>query len=292
MTAKAEPVDSAQSAPVTPGAKPVVSAITVTYHTGPRLKDALHALIHDPQVSEVIVVDNGNPPSDEAWLSTFAQRHRPRVKLLKPSENLGFGRACNLGARAARYDRLLFINPDAIMKRGAIVAMLEASAGHSLPWLVGGRIFGLDGKEQRGARRHELTLARALGLSQWTLEAAPPPSGPIPMDVVSGAFFMMAKGAFLALDGGFDERYFLHVEDIDLCRRVREAGGTVVYQPNAGAMHEGSTADMPSPQVAAFKAESLVYYFRKFARGPASKLANFFVLPLMAWAVRRRSRLG
>ncbi|MEL6210619.1 MAG: glycosyltransferase family 2 protein, partial [Pseudomonadota bacterium] len=233
-------------------------------------------------------VDNGNPPADEAWLDDLAARHSARLKLIRPRENLGFGRACNLGAREARGNLLLFINPDAVMKRNSVKALVAASAGKPVPFLVGGKLFGLDGAEQRGARRRELTLMRAMGLAPWTLENTPAPDGPVPMDVVSGAFFLMAKHQFLMLDGGFDDAYFLHVEDVDLCRRVREAGGTVIYQPQAGALHYGSTSDVTSAQVAAYKADSLVHYFRKFARGPVSKLANTVLLPLMAWAVRRR----
>ncbi|MEL6388091.1 MAG: glycosyltransferase family 2 protein [Pseudomonadota bacterium] len=269
--------------------KPVITAVMVTYHTGPRLRDSLNALVFDPQVSEIVIVDNGNPEADQAWLDGFAGGHATRVKLVRPRENLGFGRACNLGAREARGNLLLFINPDAVMKRGSVKAMVEASAGKPVPWLVGGKIFGPDGREQRGARRRELTLMRALGLSRWTLEKLPEPDSPIPVDAISGAFFMMAKQQFLMLDGGFDGAYFLHVEDIDLCRRVREAGGTVIYQPAAGALHYGSTSGMPSAEVASLKADSLTYYFRKFARSPLAKLANLAVLPAMAWAVKRRS---
>lgn len=268
--------------------RPFVSAITVTYHTGLRLRDGLYALLFDPQVSQLVIVDNGNPPADQAWLDELAARHADRIRLIRPRENLGFARACNLGAREAVGNLLLYVNPDAVMKRGSVAAMLAASSGQPVPWLVGGKIFGLDGREQRGARRRELTLLRAIGIGRWTLEDTAEPDGPVPVGAVSGAFFMMAKQPFLMLDGGFDDAYFLHVEDVDLCRRVREAGGAVIYQPAAGALHYGSTSDVPGETVAAHKAESLRYYFRKFARGPVARLANLLLLPVMSWAVKRR----
>lgn len=266
-----------------------VTAIVVTYRTGWWLKDCLHALAGDPAISRVIVIDNGNPPDDAAWIARFAAR-RLDVTVIRPGENLGFGRAANLGAGAAgSADWLAFVNPDAVVKRGAVSALLAAASGALRPVLVGGRIFGLDGREQRGCRRRELNWATATGLKRWTLETTPPPDGPVSVDCVSGAFFAMPRQDFEAL-GGFDEGYFLHVEDVDLCRRVRIAGGAVIYQPAAGALHAGATSDVPSATVQAYKAESLVRYFRKFADGPADRLLNALLLPLLGWHVRRKAR--
>lgn len=265
--------------------RPATSAIVVSYRTGPRLRDSLHALKSDPEIDEIVLVDNGNPPGDAAWIDGFASA-TPQLVLIRPGDNLGFGRAANLGARRASGGQLVFINPDAMIRRGSVSALAAARDGQSSPCLVGGRIFGLDGREQRGARRRELSWATALGLKRWTLDTAPPPDGPVAMPVVSGAFFAMTKADFLGL-GGFDEGYFLHVEDVDLCRRVREAGGAVVYQPAAGALHFGATSDAPSGVVQAHKADSLTRYFRKFARGPLDQGLNALLLPLLAWYVRR-----
>ncbi len=266
---------------------PKIAAIIVSYRTGWRLRDCLYALCGDPQVSQVIIVDNGNPAGDAAWISRFAAQ-RSDVTVVQPGDNLGFGRGANLGAASAGgADWLVFVNPDAMVKRGAAGMLAGAAHGAPRPVLVGGRIFGLDGREQRGCRRRELTWATAIGLNRWTLETAPAPAGPVPMDCVSGAFFAIPREDFLAL-GGFDEAYFLHVEDVDLCRRVREAGGTVLYHPSAGALHAGATSDAPSGVVPAHKAESLKHYFRKFARSPLDRLLNALLLPLLAWHVRRQ----
>lgn len=269
--------------------RPVVSALVVTYQTGPRLRECLHALLGDGQVSEIVVVDNGNPPREADWLDAKAAEGG-KLRLTRPRQNLGFGMACNLAAHEATGNLLLFINPDAVMKRGSVAALVQAGAGRKAPWLVGGRIFDLSGRELRGCRRRKLTLARALGLGRWTLDHKPEPDGPVEVDAVSGAFFMMSKTQFLGLDGGFDTGYFLHVEDVDLCRRVQEAGGTVVYQPGAGALHYGATSAVPARTVARHKARSLKRYFRKFARNPLDRLANLVLLPLIAWAVEARAR--
>ncbi len=269
--------------------QPAACAIVVTYHTGVRLKECLYALAADLQVSGIVIVDNGNPEAMRSWLDRFAGE-RAEVRLIRPDRNLGFASAANLGAREAAEPLLLFINPDAVIRRRSVEAMIRAAQGHPSPCLVGGRIFGIDGREQRGARRRELTRLRAMGLGRWTLETAPAPDGPVAMPVISGAFFLMSKQAFLALDGGFDPEYFLHVEDVDLCRRVRAAGGTVIYQPEAGALHYRSTSDVPSQTIARHKADSLTRYFHKFAGGPVGRAANAVFLPLLRWAVLRRGR--
>lgn len=264
-----------------------VSAIVVSYHTGPRLHECLYALKSDPDVSEIIVVDNGNPPDAVVWLDGFVAR-TDKARLIRSGANPGFGAAVNQGAASALSRFLLVINPDAVIRRGSIGPLLAAAEGADDPALVGGRIFDVRGHEERGCRRNTLTIWRALGLGKWTLESDPAPVGPVEVGAVSGAFFLMNRTAFDRI-GGFDEAYFLHVEDVDLCRRVLAAGGNVIYQPLAGALHYGSTSDAPSAVVQAHKARSLVRYFRKFASGPAEKAVVALAAPLFGLALKLRA---
>lgn len=260
-----------------------VAALVVSYQTGSRLKECLYALRADPQVDEIILVDNGNPPDMTAWLERFFARE-DSGQLITPGVNLGFGAGVNLAARQAEADDLLVINPDALLRWESIEPMIEVARGAAEPCIVGGRIFDIRGREERGCRRRELTLTRAMtrlvGWNTWTLEHTPPPEGPVRMDVISGAFFLMSRDGFQQL-GGFDEGYFLHVEDIDLCRRARAMGGEVWYQPQAGALHFGATSDVPSRTVAKHKADSLARYFRKFSRGPLHRIAVEMAIPFI-----------
>lgn len=263
-----------------------VSAIVVSYHTGPRLHECLYALKSDPDVSEIIVVDNGNPPDAEAWLDAFVAR-TDKARLIRSGDNPGFGTAVNQGAVSALGAFLLVINPDAVIRRGSIRLLLAALEDAADPALVGGKIFDVRGREERGCRRNTLTIWRALGLGKWTLETDPAPAGPIQVGAVSGAFFLMNRTAFRRI-GGFDEAYFLHVEDVDLCRRVIAAGGHIIYQPLAGALHYGSTSDAPSAVVQAHKARSLARYFRKFASGPADRIVVAMATPFLGLALKLR----
>lgn len=266
--------------------QPKVTAIVVSYNTGHRLKECLYALDADPNVDAVVVVDNGNPEQDAQYIADFCEVCAT-FTLVAGQGNIGFGAGVNLGASKASTEQFLVINPDAVLRWGSVEQLQETARELAEPWIVGGRIFNLRGVEERGARRKELTLFRAMtrvvGWNTWTLEHTPAPDGPVPMDLISGAFFLTSKASFEQL-GGFDEDYFLHVEDIDLCRRCREAGGTVMYDPRAGALHYGSTSDVSSRAVAAHKAKSLKRYFRKFSKGPFERVLVEIFVPFIGFA--------
>ena len=248
------------------------TALVVSYHTGPRLVECLYAL-------------KGDPPGTETWLDQFVAA-TPKAQILRLA-NPGFGAGVNAAARVASGDHFLVINPDCVIKRGALGHLLEALQDAPAPAIAGGRIFDLQGREERGARRRTLTLTRAAGLARWTLEGDPPPPGPIRVGAISGAFFLIRAADFAALSG-FDEGYFIHFEDLDLCRRALEAGGSVTYVPAAGALHYGSTSDVPSAFVTGHKAKSLARYLRKFAGGPIERLAVEAAVPLFGLAMKLR----
>ncbi|MEO0607525.1 MAG: glycosyltransferase family 2 protein [Pseudomonadota bacterium] len=263
--------------------RPTVSAIIVSFHTGPRLKECLYSLLSDPDVDEIVIIDNGNPDDMTTWLSQFARQHSA-VRLIVGHGNVGFGAGINRGVAIAKGPHLLILNPDAALRWNSLPGMQAVAETCPTPWIIGGKIYDLYGREERGARRKKLTLWRAVtsfvGWNTWTLEHRPPPEGPVDMPVISGAFFLTSTASMATL-GGFDEAYFLHVEDVDLCRRCGEQGGRVIYDPRAGALHYGSTSGAPSAVVQRHKADGLAYYFRKFAHGPLEKLIVASVLPLM-----------
>lgn len=282
---------------------PRVTAIVVTYHTGESLELCLRSLFSEPWVDEVIIVDNGNPAPVASSLRAL-QADRRDVTLVQGQGNVGFARACNLGAELATGRHLLFVNPDAVLQRGAAERMVEAGRRARSPWIVGGRLVDKRGREQRGARREILTpwsaVVGMLGLGGLEAispvfrdvhrERDPKPDGVVPMPVVSGALMLMPKSDFNAI-GGFDEGYFLHVEDIDICRRVGEAGGAVLFEPSAEALHFGATSRASWANVEAHKARGLVYYFEKFAHSPGERLFIKIIGPVIAVALMARGFL-
>lgn len=277
-----------------------VSAILVTYHTGEALELSLRSLFAEPLVDEVVIVDNGNP-KDVATALRALQADRRDVHLIQGQGNVGFARGCNIGAEASRAAHLLFINPDAVIQRGAVERMVAAGADRTGPWIVGGRLVDEKGREQRGARRELLTPWRAFvglvglgALEKLTplfrdvhRERDPLPDHAVEMPVVSGALMLMPRHGFEAL-GGFDEGYFLHVEDIDICRRVGDAGGAVVFEPGAQALHFGSTSKASWIKVEGHKARGLARYFVKFSRSPLERMMVTVFSPFLGFALMVR----
>ncbi len=280
-----------------------ISAIVVSYHTGEALLTCLAALEGEPAVDEIILVNNGNPVEMLERVEDAHEKSR-KLKITGGGVNRGFAAGVNLGVAAASGDRLLIINPDAVLQPGSVTALAIAVAGAAEPAIVGGKIYGTDGKEQRGGRRRRLTIRSAaatfLGLG-W-LRAVnpafvninrnnePEPEGPTPMDAVSGALMYMSASSFRRL-GGFDEGYFMHVEDLDLCRRAEADGGSVIYTPHASALHFGATSDAPSLFVEKHKGAGFNRYFLKFAETPGEKAAARVLGPMIAFMLAMRARV-
>lgn len=252
------------------------TVIIIAYHSGRILFDAIERVLSEKLVKQLIIIDNGSSDRAVELLRAISETHE-KVLLVHGHGNIGFARAANMGAQIAGQPWLVFLNPDAILRDGAIEALINATLGAPKPCLVGARVLNPDGTEQRGSRRGEVTpvttLVSLLRLQRYFpflrryeihREQEPLPSAPIPVAAVSGACFCIEREDFLSI-GGFDTRFFLHVEDIDLCWRVRKTGGTVLFHPHAEVIHEGHTSRVEPVFVELNKGFGLVYYFRKRA---------------------------
>lgn len=252
-----------------------ISAIVVSYFTGPVLARSLDALRLQEGVREVILVDNGNPDGAvDAAIGPDFEGAAP-VRRIDGQGNVGFAAACNLGARAASGDVLLFVNPDAILPPKAAVTLAAAGAARGGAWLMGAKIINPDGTEQRGSRRATLTPWRAFveatGLykvaprhpyfRRFNLHDDPCPDEVTPVPVISGACFMTPQADYWSIDG-MDERYFLHVEDVDFCLRFAKAGGAVFFNPDVSVLHFKSSSDVDPIDVDMRKTSSMLRYFR------------------------------
>ena len=275
-----------------------ISVVMVSYMTGPALMEAITAVLADRDIHELIVVDNGNTESARARLSELTAR-RSRVRFLQGHGNIGFARACNYGANLATGHYLLFLNPDAVIAKGASRQLANAGDGLMEPWITGGLLRNENGQEQRGSRRRALTPLSALvgfvpileifpGLRSIHREIDPLPRHPVQIDTVSGACLMTDRPSFEKM-GGFDERYFLHVEDIEICRRARQMGGQVGFVPGATVMHYGSTSNVPRVWIEKEKLKGFLRYFWNYTPGLTPKILTIIAAPFMAIAIVGRA---
>ena len=272
--------------------RPSVSIVMVVYMTGQALEQSVACVLADPLVDEFVIVDNGSTTGDAARLRSLAERDG-RVTLLSGHGNIGFARGANLGARTARGEMLIFLNPDAFLQPGCIAELVREIEPRPVPCIVGGRVLNADRSEQRGARRGDITPMTALvSLSRlanrvpalrnyevhWESDA--PPEQPAAVPTISGACFCMRREDFEAVDG-FDEGYFLHVEDVDLCWRVRQQGGAVLFHPKAEVIHLGRTSQTSPLRVEFHKGVGLARYFRKRAVKVSERLLAWVLSPVI-----------
>ena len=143
--------------------------------------------------------------------------------------------------------------------------------------MIGARILNEDGSDQRGCRRALLTptsafveavhLSRLFPKLRLNLHEEPIPDVLTPVPAISGAFMFLSRKDF-DLIGGFDEGYFLHVEDLDFCWRFRRTKGEIYFAPDVAVTHIGGTSEVASDFIERHKAKGFVRYFhRNFRAG-------------------------
>lgn len=242
-------------------------------------------------LAEIIVVDNASSDDSLSGLDR-------RARLVEPGRNLGYGPGANLGARSASEPYLLICNPDLVVRPGAVsalVARLEADpglgvcgpmlrdadgevypSGRDFPGLldaVGHAFVGLIWGGNPWTRRY-----RHLGGDQHRAR---------PADWVSGAFMVVRRIAYESV-GGFDESYFMYVEDVDLCWRLRRAGWGVFYEPAGQVDHEQGVSASRHPYRMLLEHHRSMWRFAARAATGRERLA----LPLVAGGLGARLLLA
>jgi hypothetical protein len=225
---------------------PAVSVIVVTHDSAVDIGACLDSLrCHAPERShEVIVVDNASTDGTTAIIEEY-----PEVRLVRSDRRRGFAANCNAGARLARGTVLFLLNPDARVTPGAVDSLAAYLDVHASVAVVGPRLVYPDGSPQPSARRFPTVAVTLLRRSPLRL-LWPNSAGerrhlmldtaldqPAAVDWLLGAALTMRATEYMDL-GGMDEGYRLYCEDIDLCRRVWDAGRSVVLLPEAVVEHD------------------------------------------------------
>lgn len=255
--------------------KPRVSIIIVHYKAQRELIGCLRSIkASKPKVSyEVIVVDNEGRGS----LKKTLKEKFSSTRYIKAPENIGFGAGNNLGAKEARGEFLFFLNPDTEAKPRTIdilVDFLEKNekAGIVAPLLLNahGRPYNLQGSGALNPSSgifglsflNKLFPNNPISKKYWLLEWDKKKAREV--DVVPGTAFMIKRKLFENIRG-FDERFFLYFEEVDLCKRIKGAGWKIFIEPKAKVVHlwERSTRRVGKNFIKSQFSKSRFYYFKK-----------------------------
>ena len=245
-----------------------VSVIIITRNTRDLTLDAVRS-VQTPADSvsrEIIVVDNG---STDGTADTLKQNFPP-VNVIRSETNLGFARACNRAAKSAQSEFLLLLNSDARLEPDALPRTVEYMRAHTDCAVAGAQLLNADGSRQNSIANFPTLATELLNKSllrrlfprrfpgkEQTLDA------PTPVETVIGAFMLIRKSAWDALDG-LDERFFFFFEETDFCLQVRRRGWSVFHLPAVHVWHgQGQTAKQVSARARIEYWRSRYTYFSK-----------------------------
>ncbi len=224
-----------------------IAVVAVTYSPGPSLQtflDSLQAATTHPV--DIVLADNGSTDG-----SVQAASHRDGVRIVETGDNLGYGRAANLGVHASTAEFVVVANPDIIWAPGSLDTLIQAARRWSTGASFGPLIRTPEGAIYPSARALP-SLGRGIGhalcgwwwpSNPWTaayrVESEPPRERTAGW--LSGSCLLLRRDAFDAI-GGFDPAYFMYFEDLDLGDRLARAGWQNVYVPSAVVCHTGGHA--------------------------------------------------
>ncbi len=247
-----------------------ISIIIVSFSCLGPLKDCLDSIKTQGGVSfETIIVDNDSRDDTPHFL-----KDRKDICAVFPGRNIGFGAGANLAAKQARGRYLFILNPDTILPPDCLSMLLEFADSHPDFGLLSPLLLNPDGTYQISARkfprRRDLFLGRGsplfkLGLSREKDAGYYTSIGEMPQQIpaVSATAIFMKTELFRDL-GGFDERFFMYLEDLDLCKRISERSLPIWISPSVKITHAWRRSSSTRPYFALFYHHLSVYkYFKK-----------------------------
>ncbi len=279
------------------------SIVIVNWNTKALLAGCLASIAEHPPSGayEVIVVDNASTDGSPVML-----RDRfPDVTLLVNEENVGFAAANNVGIAQSHGDYILLLNSDTVVRAGALDALLRFMETEPEAGAAGARLINGDGTLQpscsalptllrEGMHLFHLDFRQRRMMQRWDTRQ------PRPVEVLLGACMLVRRTALEQI-GLMDEGYFMYSEEVDYCRRLRDAGWKLYWVPQAEVVHYGgqSTRQVATEMFLRLYAAKL-RYFRKHEGARAGQvyklillaaaLFRLLLLPLALFAPRSKRR--
>lgn len=214
------------------------AVIIVNYRTKQLTRDAVASVLREPEVKEVLIVDNASGDGSAEHLRTvFAGE---RVRVLDSDRNRGFGPAVNLAAKQCDAPLMLILNSDATLAPQSLGRLARALVADDAIGVVAPAVYEIDARRlQPGAYGPRLPNRRDILLGNgWARNRdRNEPRGAAP-GWVSGVAMLLRRDDFLGI-GGFDEGFDMYFEDLDLCRRLHGIGKSVRRDASAAVVHSG-----------------------------------------------------
>jgi N-acetylglucosaminyl-diphospho-decaprenol L-rhamnosyltransferase len=271
-----------------------LSLIIVSWNVANLLRACLDSIYAAPSsiTLETIVVDSA---SKDETVSMIWERY-PQVKLLPQSENLGFTRCNNIGLQAANGRHLMLLNPDTEIIGDALMQLVAYLDGHPQVGIVGPHTLNTDGTTQSTKRRFP-TMGTGFFESTWLQGYAPKTlmdwyyaadvadNGVAEVDWVQGSALMARREVYEQI-GGLDEGFFMFSEELDWCKRAKDARWGVVYVGTAQITHHGGkSTEQIASQKHIYYHQSKLSYFRKHHSWRAAQILRSFLLLNYMWQI-------
>lgn len=262
----------------------LLSIIIVSYNTKNMLRVCLDSIFRYPLTLgrfEIIIVDNDSPDKS----GEMVRKRYPQITLIQNHRNLGFAYASNQGIRHGKGGCFLLINPDTRLLPDALNIMMQFLDGNTDIGAAGGLMINDNGGEQPSclvyptytnvlfSRSSIFNKIPFIGKIARNLRALPERITDV--DALAGGYLFLQREALNQV-GLFDERFFLYVEDIDICKRMKDVGWRVVFNPQSQIIHHwGASASKIKRKTFWWHHISMFKYFNKHHR---SSILNIFVL--------------
>lgn len=269
----------------------MITVIILTYNSEKYIKKLLDSLIekYKTQIKEnlleILVADNA---SQDKTIQ-IAKEYKNLVSVVENGGNLGFAKGNNAAAKKAKGEYLLFVNPDAEFDKGDIEKLIQNLNKEHIG-VVGGRILTYSGVRELSCGKFYSffnILLLCLGLEE-KLGVRFSPESSTYVDYVSGGFMGITKKLFTE-NGGFDEHYFMYVEDQDLCFRLQKKGYKTYFSDDAAIKHIGQgSSNRAFAIINIYKGLS---YFQKKHMSKISYIASVFVLGAKAHTLQLLGKL-
>ena len=237
-----------------------VAVVIVNYRTAELTVAAARSALSEPEVAEVVVVDNASDDGSLGHLQEQLEGSSPPVAVVGSDRNLGFGRGCELGVSRSTAPLLLFLNSDATLSPGSLGVLRSTLLSDPELGVVAPFVYGPDGQTRQVS--HGVFPSLRSIVARTNLR----PPATLEPDWVSGVA-MLARRADHAAAGGFDPGFVMYMEDIDLCRRLRAAGKGIRLVPDAAVRHVGGASRRSSVEQRRQHHRSQRLYFEKAGAG-------------------------